>query len=135
MPQSHYLDEMALKALFNGDPFPAPSPLYVALFTTAPSKAGGGVEVSGSGYARLAVPATGANWSVTGPTWFSRNLLKLSFGTATGGAWGLVAAIGIFDAVTGGNLLYYGTVSSAKQVDDGDPVVILPDNLAVGGSL
>ena len=38
---------------------------YVGLLTAAPSDNGGGTEVSGGSYARVAVNATLANWAGT----------------------------------------------------------------------
>ena len=42
-----------------------PATLYVALFTSAPTDAGGGTEVSGGSYARAAVTSSLANWAGT----------------------------------------------------------------------
>jgi len=134
MPQSDYLDELILKAVFNGGSLPAIPVVYVALFTSSPGKAGGGTEVSGSGYARVGLTASGALWGVNGPPWTARNVPKIDFGAAAGGPWGLVSSVGLFDAPSGGNLLYFRTVQTAKAVADGDPVVINIDNLQVMGT-
>src|SRR5215470_2170817 len=92
-----------------GTAYPAvPANFYVALFTTTPTNAGtGGTEVSGTGYARQAVPGSTAGWAAasgTNPTQTS-NAAIVNFGTA-GSAWGTVVGFAIYDAVTGGNLIY-----------------------------
>lgn len=135
MPTSDYLDEQILKRLFQGQStFPLPSTVYVALFTSAPTKAGGGVEVSGFGYGRQGIPATSVYWNVSGPTWLVRNVLVINFGQATGGAWGTITHVGLFDAASGGNLLFLATLTAAKVVADGDPVVFNRDALQISGA-
>ena len=49
---SDYLEDKVLEHVFGGNAFTAPSTLYVALYTVAPSDTGGGTEVSGGAYAR-----------------------------------------------------------------------------------
>lgn len=134
MPSSDYLDEQILRRLFEGQSsFPLPSTLYVALFTGAPTKAGGGTEVSGFGYIRPAVPATSVYWGVAGPTWIVRNVLLINFGQATGGAWGTITHVALMDAASGGNMLFFGALSTARTVADGDPVVFNRDALQMSG--
>ena len=88
---------------------------YVALYTAAPSDSGGGTEVSGSGYAREAVTFAAA----TSPGGTTSNTGAVSF-TASGGNWGTITHIGIHDAVSGGNLLWHGSMTASKTVADGD---------------
>ena len=88
---------------------------YVALYTVAPSDAGGGTEVSGNGYSRQTVA-----WdTATGTGGTTDNTGAVSF-TATGGNFGTIVAIGIHDASSGGNLLWHGALSANKTVNDGD---------------
>ena len=49
---SDYLEDKVLDHVFGGNAFTAPTTLYVALYTVAPSDTGGGTEVSGGAYAR-----------------------------------------------------------------------------------
>ena len=88
---------------------------YVALYTVAPSDAGGGTEVSGNGYSRQTVA-----WdTATGTGGTTDNTGAVSF-TATGGNFGTIVAIGIHDASSGDNLLWHGALSANKTVNDGD---------------
>jgi hypothetical protein len=87
----------------------------VALYTAAPSDSGGGTEVSTGGYARQAV-TFGAASSPGGTT---SNTGAVSF-TASGANYGTVTHIGIFDALTTGNLLWHGSMTASKTVNDGD---------------
>lgn len=104
----------------------APPTPYIALYTTAPTDAGGGVEVSGGSYARedssgkWAAPAAGA--IVTNA--------DIIFTTATAD-WGDVVAFGIFDALAAGNLLYWGDLTATKTVNNGDTFKFLSGNLTL----
>lgn len=78
---------------------------YVGLFTAVGTDAGSGfTEPSTGGYARAATAA--ADWaSPSGSAPSSiQNANPISFGTATA-TWGNIVAIGIFDALSAGNLL------------------------------
>ena len=49
---SDYLEDKVLDHVFGGTAYTAPSTLYVALYTVAPTDTGGGTEVLGRGYSR-----------------------------------------------------------------------------------
>lgn len=114
--KSNYL-ELKLLNWMKGTAFAtAPTTVYVALFTTAPTLDDGtsAVEVSGSNYGRAAI-TTSTGWSaITGgtssPATMS-NAATVTFATPSG-SWGTILAIGIYDAITTGNLLYWNTISS-----------------------
>lgn len=110
-----------------------PTALFVGLYTTVPVDAGtGGVEVSGGSYARVSITsgpgATG--WSGTtsvgqtttpsaGNTGTTSNNGVVTFPAPTAN-WGTITGFGIFDAVSGGNLLIFGTLTANKTVNNGD---------------
>lgn len=101
---------------------------YVALFTTAPTTetGTGGTEVSGAGTAYARVATTSAQWSPatgSGPASISNNT-ALSFNTATSG-WGTVQAFGLYDNVSGGNLLTFDWLGNFNW---------LPSTIASGSS-
>lgn len=109
---------------------PALNVLYFALLTAAPSDSGGGTEVSGGSYARVAVNSTLANWAGTqsaGSTTASSgtggqtsNNAAITFPTPSAN-WGVASHFGIYDAPTGGNLLYWVALTNAKTINNGDP--------------
>jgi hypothetical protein len=80
-------------------------PSFVALFTAAGLDDGTGfTEISGNAYARATTAA--ADWAAatgTAPSTI-QNANPIVFPTSTG-AWGTIAAFGIYDALTAGNLL------------------------------
>jgi hypothetical protein len=101
-----------------------PTAWYVALYTAAPSDSGGGTEVSTGGYARQSVTFDAA----TSPGGTTSNSADVSF-TAVGGNYGTVTHMGIFDASTGGNLLWHGVLSASKTVEDGDTITFSAGNI------
>jgi hypothetical protein len=109
---SDYLENKVLDHVFGGVNYTAPSTLYLALYTVAPTDTGGGTEVSGTAYARQTVAFT-----VTNDT--ASNTSAVEFPTA-GASWGTIVAVGIFDALTSGNLLAYGNLTASKTIASGD---------------
>jgi len=112
---SDYLEDKVLKHVFGGSAYTAPSTLYVALYTVAPTDTGGGTEVSGGGYTRKTAAFT---VSGTNPTQAS-NTAAIEYPTATAN-YGTVVAVGIFDASSSGNLMAYANLTSSKVVSTGD---------------
>jgi hypothetical protein len=121
---SNYLENALINETLRGTAFTAISTPYIALFTSDPTDAGTGTEVSGGSYARQAAtfgaPSNGA--SVT--------TADITFPTCTS-AWGTVGWIGIYDALTTGNLLYHTALDTAKAIDTGDIFKISSGNLSV----
>ena len=112
--KSDYLENEILDHVLGQGAYSAPTP-YLGLYTAAPTDAGGGTEVSGGSYARVAISAKFG--AASGGS--SANTASIDFPTATA-SWGTVVAFGIFDASTAGNLLYWGALDTNKSVGDGD---------------
>lgn len=125
---SDYLENKIIDWFFRGQTYTPPATIYVALFTAAPSDAGGGTEVSGGGYARQAVSSSLANWAgtqaalsttaSTGTNGTTSNNNPVSFGT-TSGSWGTVTHFGLFDALSGGNLLFWAALTTPQTIGSG----------------
>lgn len=77
---------------------------YVGLYTAAPTDAGGGTEVSGNGYARVATTGTTWNAASGSAPASNSNAAAITFPQSTA-SWGTLVAWGLFDAATAGNLL------------------------------
>lgn len=138
---SNYLENKIIDYVFRGQTFVPPANIYIALLTSAANDAdGSGVEVSGGGYARVAVPTSLAAWAgtqaagstvaSTGTSGTTSNNASISFATPTAG-WGNVVAFEAYDALTGGNPLFYGTLSVAKTINIGDSVSFAPGTLSL----
>jgi hypothetical protein len=121
---SDYSEKLILDYLMTSGSATRPTAWYVALYTSAPSDAGGGTELSGSGYARETV-AFAAATSGAGTT---SNSGVVVF-TADGGDWGSVTHMGIHDASSSGNLLWHGALAAAKTVLDGDSLEFAVGNI------
>lgn len=120
MPATTYLNNKLLDLMFGGTAYSGrPTTLYFALFTSAPNAAGGGTEVSGSGYSRKAVTANTTNF--TSPATAGDNISNtadIQWPTATG-SWGTVTSWGIFDAATSGNLLFFDSLDTPVAITSG----------------
>lgn len=138
---SDYLENKLIDQIFRGQAYTFPATLYVGLFTASPADAGGGTEVTGNGYARVAVTGSLANWagtqsagstvasSGTGGTTSNNNVI--TFPTPTPSGWGTVVGMGIFDASSNGNLLFYGGLTTSKTINSGDAVTFPAGSLSV----
>lgn len=109
-----YLENAVLNHVFRNTSLTSPTTVYLALFTVAPTDAGGGTEVTGGGYARQAItfgaPSGGA----------IANTGAVAF-TASGANFGTIVAVGIFDASSAGNMLAWDDITSAV-INDGDTI-------------
>ena len=135
MAASDYLEQRIVDFVLNSNTefvFTSPANVYIALFTTAPTDAGGGVEVSGVNYTRIDSGAFSAMTDVTDG--HTSNNAEIAFAQAGAGGWGLVTAIGLFDSVDNGgsnNLLYHGSLTADKQVDENDTFKIAIGDLDI----
>lgn len=126
--KSDYLENKILDLIFGGQALTPPTNLYFGLFTVAPSDAGGGTEVTGGSYARVSIANNLTNFpAASGGS--KSNAAAVTWPTA-GASWGTVVAVGVFDAPTGGNLLYWTTITN-KIVDSGDTISIPTSGLTV----
>lgn len=116
--KSDYLEDKVLDHILGGPDYTRPATVYAALYTASPIDVGGGIEVSGGGYERVAITNNSTNWppSVGGT---KTNGTDIVFPVATA-SWGTIEAVGLLDAPTGGNLLYWATLDTPKAVGAGD---------------
>ena len=126
---SDYLENKLVDLTLRGQAFTAPATLYFGLHTSATTDAGGGIEVSGGSYARKAVTASLANFagtqaaasttasSGTGGVTSNNGLIDFPAPTAN---WGTVTHWSVWDASTGGNMLFHGALTTAKTINNGD---------------
>lgn len=110
---SNYLETALINGTLRGTSYTAPSTVYVGLFTSDPTDAGSGTEVSGGSYVRKAATFGAPSNGV------STISAAIEFTQATA-SWGTVTHFGIFDAETTGNLLYHGALTASKAIDTGD---------------
>ena len=92
--------------------------LDLAVFTAAPTDAGGGTEVTGGSYARLAVTNDATNFpaAVAGA---KSNGVALTMVTASA-SWGTIVAYALFDASSAGNMIGWADLTSSVLINNGD---------------
>lgn len=116
--KSDFLELELLDHVLGNAAYSAPATVYIALYTVAPTDAGGGTEATGGSYARVAVTNNKTNWTVAAAGALS-NATEITFPTATA-AWGTVVAFAILDAASAGNFLYWGDLTANRTVASGD---------------
>lgn len=121
---STYLEDAIISHVLRNTTYTQPATVYVGLYTADPTDAGGGTEIAAAGYARQAAtfsaPSSGA----------TSNSGVLTFGPITGGG-GTATSFGIFDAVSGGNLLIWDTLTAPRTWSAGDSLFFSIGGLTV----
>ncbi|WP_020615736.1 phage tail fiber protein [Paenibacillus daejeonensis] len=115
MPLSYHLEQRLLNHAFRNTPYTPPGTIYLALFTSNPTKNNTGTEVSGGGYARRPIAFAAA--AIENNKMTIKNPAEIPFAVATG-TQGLVSHFGIFDALTGGNLMSYDSLDPRSIVQN-----------------
>jgi hypothetical protein len=112
---SDYLENEVLDHVFKTGAYTPATNLFVALYSAAPTDAGGGTELTSanSGYERQVCNS----WNAAGSGEVD-NAIDIIWGTS-GANWGTVVAVGIFDASAVGNLLVYGSLNSTIEIVSG----------------
>ena len=128
MPKGNYLRQKLIDHSLRNTAYTSPAAVYVALYTSDPTNADVGTEVSGGAYARVAVTFTAPTTS--GAT---ENSGTITFPTATAN-WGTVTHFAIRDAASGGNLLYYNALTNPRSVLNGDTPKFTAGDLDVSES-
>jgi len=140
---SSYLEVKVLNHVLTATAFTAPTTRYVALFNNTSGNALANlqngiltdeVSTSGSAYSRQTITFAAASTTGSGlsavTSAASNATVTFSAATAT---WGSVTHIAVMDGGTAGagNVLFFGAVQTAKQIDTGDTFQITSGNLTV----
>ena len=125
MSFSNSAETLVLNWLLTAGSATRPTAWYLALFTSNPDEDGSGTEVTtvGTAYARQT-----AAFTVTGNA--ASNSAAIEFPTATA-SYGTVSHVGVYDASTGGNLIAYAALSTAKVIDTGDVLRVPASDLNI----
>lgn len=127
---SNFWENELIDHLFRARSYTAPTDIYFALYTAAPGETGGGTEVSGGSYARVQVACgfanfegtggetTNADSAGTGGATQNRNAITFPVPSAN---WGVASHFAGLDAASSGNLYFYGALTAAKTINNGDP--------------
>jgi hypothetical protein len=123
--KSTYLSDAVLDHIFRTSTFTKPTNIYVGLNYADPTDAGTNTEITGTGYARVAVASADASWTAPATSGAERSIVNniaITF-PSPGGDWNSGDPIGYFslwDASSGWNMLYSGALGTARTVVSGD---------------
>lgn len=117
--KSNYLEPRLQDHLLGAGTVTTPAIVYLALFSVAPTDAGGGTELTAGtapGYARIAITNDVTNFPAAAIAGSGKAEKKLAVAhsspaNSSGVAWPTVLAWGLFDANPAGNLLLWGEVA------------------------
>ena len=102
----------------------APSAVYLGLATASLADDASGTELSGNNYTRKAITFA----SASGGSIASNSAVE--FNSATG-SWGTISHWGIWDASSGGNLLFHGAFTASKAIATGDILKVASGSLTI----
>jgi hypothetical protein len=128
---TNYLENKIIDWLFRGVSYTPPTIWYVGLLTAAPSDSAAGTEVSGGAYARVAITAGTTQFAATngattttnpssGTGGTTSNNAAITFPAPSGANWGTCTHLGLYDALTSGNLCAQAPLTAPKTINDGD---------------
>lgn len=121
---SNFLELELLDHVLRNAAYTAPTSVWIALFdatgSTANLEAGTLTgEIVGGAYARLEVGGASGRSFTLAAAGATQNNEDWTWTTATAD-WGTVTYCAVMDASTAGNVLFYGTLTVAKTVNNGD---------------
>ena len=122
---TNYTENQLRDHFFRTGTFPKPAALYFGLMTVITDGETSAItEVTGGSYARAQLNPADANYQgVTDG--YTENLAVVTFPVPTAD-WGQSVAVGLFDALSGGNMLFYDDTITPKTVNNGDPAPKIP---------
>lgn len=118
---SDHLENTLINGILRGQNYVAPSTVYLALFTSDPTDAGTGTELSDSNYQRQDAAkgdAVATGW-VAPADGTTSNAKLLQFPPIADGSV-TITHYATFDAATGGNMLFHAPLTTAKNMEIGD---------------
>lgn len=117
MPMTSYLRKALGDASIGKSTFTTPASVYLGLFKASPGDSGSqSNEVTGGSYARVALTALLNSFNAV--TGIVENNTVIDFPNPTGD-WGVPTHIGILDASSAGNMLYYEALPNPRNVPSG----------------
>lgn len=126
MSASNYTEDNVINTTLRGAAMPVPSNIYVALFTADPTDSNvttNEVQTSGwPSYERMDAANGGtidSGWTAPADG-VSSNAKTIEYAANNGTAAINVTHAGLYDAITGGNLLYHTALENPKNIEVGD---------------
>lgn len=117
---STYLENALLNAVLRDIPFTSPAAVYLACYTTDPTSADNGTEVTGGSYVRVALTFNAPGGGTC------TNNADVVFPGMPGVT---ISHLGIRDAAAGGNLLFHGALATPRALNAGDSFTVRAGDL------
>src|SRR5512139_2666087 len=126
----NYLENKMVDLVFRGRSFSPPAILFLRLFLSATTDAGGGIEVTGGGYTPKSVTPSdtlftatqgGTTGASTGTSGQTSNATDIQFDDEPTEDWGTLTHFAVSESETGVDFLVHGQLASPKPVVLGDP--------------
>lgn len=118
---SNYLEGKIADVTLRGTAYTSPGQVYLALFTSDPTDAGSGTETTYTNYTRITCGATPSSaFTAVDSNGMTQNGATITFPAVGGASPVVITHWGLFDASTGGNLLYHGAMTASKTLDPSD---------------
>lgn len=122
------VQDALLDEIIGSGAFSAAGNFYLALYTVAPTDAGGGTEVSGGSYARVTASESTAFAVASGGS--KVNSADLTFPACTS-AWGTVVAWALHNHATNDALVIWGPLGENVIIDTSDVAVFVAGSLVI----
>jgi len=130
MSMCNYLENKILDYIFSRTSYIVPTILYLGVSTTAVQEDGTGItEPTDSVYERLTITNNATNFPAAVDS-IKQNAVRFDFEVATE-SWGTITHFFISDAITGGNILIYGTLTVSKVIDIDDQLILPVNALSI----
>ena len=134
---SNYLETEIVEWLKGIPIATAPTALFVALFSSETTDAGGGTEITNSitGSSNR-VSVANAAWTTTAATTtldakIQNNAEITIIGNSTNSVNIIATHFGVFDAATSGNLLFHGPLAGSVEITPGSSVKFAPEAITL----
>lgn len=131
MAITYYSANRLLDRNFGGVAYTPPATMYFGLSTTTIQIDGtGATEPSGAAaYARVSYTNDKTNWGTASNASLT-NTNAVTFTESTG-SWGTITYVGIWDALTSGNIWWYDTLTPSRSVASATTVLFAIGSITV----
>lgn len=116
------LANQLINAVLRSTSYVSPGAVYLAAFSTTPAANGSGTEVTGGSYARVSMSFSAP---VNGTTSNTNEADILGMPAVT------VNGLALFDASSGGNMLFFGSLATPKTANAGDTFIVKVGDLNI----
>jgi hypothetical protein len=126
-----YQQQRILNRLFGAVAYTEPATLYLGVSSTTINENGtGATEPTGGAYSRISVSNNTSTWGNLSVGVGRQNLVPFEWASATA-PWGTITYVGVYDALTGGNMLYYSELVVPKNIGADDVLRVAVNSIQI----